>query len=261
MSDRIKKRVRFIYGIWLSVTLIVTGILLILSCVSIYKSGNRPFTVKNISEAFDKIKIVIYIALDAIAGGILLNLIFTEKRGKDKAGNNRKMTLARLEKKVDITLCDRETRDGILKEKKFRMISRIVLSVICVGIFVPTSVYALNFDNYSLEQYNASIIAICIWLIPCSFIVMGLCLAFSFIEKASLDRHISLLKSANASGATLSKAEEKAENKWARALMFGSRIAIFAIALFFIIEGVTNGGASDVFIKAVNICTECIGLG
>lgn len=39
------------------------------------------------------------------------------------------------------------------------------------------------------------------------------------------------------------------------------RIVLAAIALLFIILGVMNGGARDVLIKAINICTECIGLG
>lgn len=36
-------------------------------------------------------------------------------------------------------------------------------------------------------------------------------------------------------------------------------LILLAIALIAI--GVLNGGARDVLVKAVNICTECIGLG
>lgn len=43
--------------------------------------------------------------------------------------------------------------------------------------------------------------------------------------------------------------------------MGGIRLAIAALALIFIILGVMNGGARDVLVKAINICTECIGLG
>ena len=39
------------------------------------------------------------------------------------------------------------------------------------------------------------------------------------------------------------------------------RFILAALALLFIILGVMNGGARDVLIKAINICTECIGLG
>ena len=36
---------------------------------------------------------------------------------------------------------------------------------------------------------------------------------------------------------------------------------IIATAAALIIFGIINGGARDVLIKAINICTECIGLG
>ena len=39
------------------------------------------------------------------------------------------------------------------------------------------------------------------------------------------------------------------------------RIALYAVAMVLIVLGIHNGGMRDVLIKAINICTECIGLG
>lgn len=39
------------------------------------------------------------------------------------------------------------------------------------------------------------------------------------------------------------------------------RRAVFLLAAALIITGILNGGMRDVLIKAINICTECIGLG
>lgn len=39
------------------------------------------------------------------------------------------------------------------------------------------------------------------------------------------------------------------------------RLLILCAAIVFILLGVMNGGAYDVLVKAINICTECIGLG
>lgn len=39
------------------------------------------------------------------------------------------------------------------------------------------------------------------------------------------------------------------------------RIILFGVAVLFIVLGVMNGGWYDVLVKAINICTECIGLG
>ncbi len=40
-----------------------------------------------------------------------------------------------------------------------------------------------------------------------------------------------------------------------------ARLAVLALAVIFIIAGIINGSMEDVIIKAVNICTECVGLG
>lgn len=40
-----------------------------------------------------------------------------------------------------------------------------------------------------------------------------------------------------------------------------ARVGAVVFALLMIVFGIINGGLYDVFVKAVNICTECIGLG
>ncbi|MCI8343608.1 MAG: thioredoxin [Clostridia bacterium] len=39
------------------------------------------------------------------------------------------------------------------------------------------------------------------------------------------------------------------------------RLWVLAVGVTFIVLGVLNDGMHDVLIKAINICTECIGLG
>jgi len=39
------------------------------------------------------------------------------------------------------------------------------------------------------------------------------------------------------------------------------RLSMFLLSLVFIAFGIWNGGMRDVLVKAINICTECIGLG
>ncbi len=40
-----------------------------------------------------------------------------------------------------------------------------------------------------------------------------------------------------------------------------ARLAVIAAAVIFIIAGILNGSMEDMLIKAINICTECVGLG
>jgi len=39
------------------------------------------------------------------------------------------------------------------------------------------------------------------------------------------------------------------------------RLSLYVLALVLILLGIVNGGLWDVLVKAINICTECIGLG
>ena len=51
-----------------------------------------------------------------------------------------------------------------------------------------------------------------------------------------------------------------AETKPARHLA-AARLVLLGAAAVLVVLGAMNGGARDVLVKAVNICTECIGLG
>ncbi|MDO4828342.1 MAG: CD1871A family CXXC motif-containing protein, partial [Clostridia bacterium] len=49
--------------------------------------------------------------------------------------------------------------------------------------------------------------------------------------------------------------------KKARLAKTAVRAAMFALAVALLVLGAANGGVRDVLVKAINICTECIGLG
>ena len=72
-------------------------------------------------------------------------------------------------------------------------------------------------------------------------------------SRRSMEREIGLLK--GVSGGNVQEAAEKPSR------VNYVRIALYAAALVLIVLGINNGGMRDVLIKAINICTECIGLG
>ena len=43
--------------------------------------------------------------------------------------------------------------------------------------------------------------------------------------------------------------------------MIGVRAALGVLGLILIVVGINGGGMADVLEKAINICTQCIGLG
>ena len=78
-------------------------------------------------------------------------------------------------------------------------------------------------------------------------------IAAAFFCRRSMEREIALLK-----GVPGSKAVEVAAKP---AYLPVVRIVLYALAVILIVTGIGNGGMRDVLIKAINICTECIGLG
>ena len=261
MSNKTLKTIYLVYGIVVSALLIISGILLMISCVQIYNLGNRPFTTENISEAFSKIAIPVYITVGAIAIGFIMWLIFPTSKTKTSAIISKESVLKRLEKKLDRNACDEQTIKALNKEVELRKLVNIAVAVICCAAAGIAFNYILNFSNYTADN-NGSVIAACMWVLPCTFIALGACIAASFIKGASIERQINVVKTAIKAGYTAPAVKEAAPCKChCKKLLSCIRLAVFIIAALFIVAGIFNGGMSDVLGKAVRICTECIGLG
>ena len=260
MSKKAIKYIKLIYGVALSVLLIVTGVLLMAACINIYNIGNRPFTVENISGEFAKISAFVWLTVGATFVGIVLTLALPSDIGKLKASKDKKATLSRLMQKLNQEACDQEKLTLIKKEQKRRIILRTTAIALCVIAALPAVIYALNFNNFS-GDYNASVISACLWVLPCTFISMGICIALVYLENASFELQSGYVKSAlaEAKGSFCSKTNEKPHSN--SKIVTGIRIAVAVAALALIVAGILNGGMADVLSKAINICTECIGLG
>lgn len=80
MSQENTNRIHRIYGIILTVFIVVLGVLLIYSCLDIYLSGDyKPYTSDAIALRFQRIRIWVYASLFAVAGGIFLDLVIPKK--------------------------------------------------------------------------------------------------------------------------------------------------------------------------------------
>ena len=260
MSKKAVQHIRFIYSIVLSLMLILTGILLMIACVNIYKIGNRPFTTENISNAFSKIAVPVWITVALVAIGVIATPFLPTGKSKPRAMKDKKITLAQLQKKLNMDTCDENTLTLIKKEQKTHTILQIVAIAVVCAVAIPAIVYAFNFNHFSAD-YNASVIAACMWILPCTFVAMGVSVAFIYFENASVERQLKYVKSAIAQAKNVAPTAKTAEHRdWSK-LLWGIRLALIVAAIALIVAGILNGGMADVLSKATNICTECIGLG
>ena len=266
MSTNTIKRIKFIYAIVLSVLLVVAGVLLMISCVSIYQIGDRPFTTENIANAFGKIQIPIYITLGAVLAGIALWLYYPNEKGKNKAAVPEKVQLERMESKLNVENCNPDLLYAISSEKKLRRLLRWIVAALCTLCMLPALIYALDFSHYAFPEYNASIIAATLWVLPCSAMAAAFVITLSYADHFSVQREMKLVKTAIAaygavkSAPAVQKVAVTTPTKRDK-IVLAIRIAVAVIGVAFVVVGIVNGGMADVLAKAINICTECIGLG
>ena len=262
MTEKTKNIIRIAYKTVMSVMLAVSGILLICSCVSIYNLGDRPFTTENISNAFSKIAVPIYATAILAILGVVAAIFQSRKDQPQKSLPDKKKTAERLDAKLDISLCSDEIAQEIKNVKKRIRVSRTIFILISVIALIPAMIYVLLPSSYTME-YNESVICACLWILPCVLVSAAAQIILSYLNSANYDKLISAQKLAIASGAKKSSLSDKIKNEshTSKRIILALRVAVLALSVVFIIDGITNGGFSDVLIKAINICTECIGLG
>lgn len=147
MTNETKMRTLRIYSILLGVVIVIAAICLMAGCLSIYNSGDQPYSREIVAETFSKIAIPVFLCIGMIILGFVLNFLLSpvdEKKEKKTVSINKELSEA-----------------DLLEAKRIRI----------------------------------------------------------------------------------------------------SRYCILGVAVLFLVYGLATGGIADVLAKAINICTECIGLG
>ncbi len=266
MTKEKNARIHGIYGIILSALLVIAGICLMVACVDIYKSGDKPFSREAVAEHFSTIAVPVYLCLAGILGGAVLQLLWPVESKKPRMIKQYDMILERLYDKTDLEACDTSVTREIGALARGRHVhSRIfagVLAVAAIGFLA----YALNGDNFHRTEINDSMIKAMGVLLPCLVICFGYAVFITYYTRASLEREIALVKKAAADyprknptptpTATAADASPSVDKT-----ILIARLVILGIGALLLIYGFATGGVTDVMTKAVNICTECIGLG
>lgn len=273
LSDKAKSIIRTAYNVLISLMLVALGILFAYQSYLIYKSGPSPFTRASIGEAFSRISAVVYVTLSLIILGAAIHIAIPKDKEKLKGSRSASVLVSTLAGRVDVDKLPMELSEKISRERKLRS----VLYYVRIGLIILEStlplIYLLNPANFPAKsgEYNAEILhgmlLYLVFLAPLAIYEV----VYVLIRDASLHReHAALKEAVKLVGITDAPIEEPVskiarirdflvENK--KPITLGVRIAFVGCAIGFIIAGVLNGGMEDVLNKAINICTECIGLG
>lgn len=251
MNKGTVKLLHRMYGIILAAFIVVAGFCLIAGCLSIYDSGAGEYSREAVATAFSRISVPVYICLALVLVGVFL------PQFDDRAKKDASAALTLLSAKKDAS-GDKALYDAIMTERKKRKKLAVALAVVSAVSGIVFLVYALNPEHFDMD-INSSLIDAMKWLLPCLAVVFAFALFVFYSNKKSIKSEVALLKTAP-NRANDETAPEKPCSISENALKL-IRAALVLVAAVMTVFGYFSGGFEDVLTKAVNICTECIGLG
>ncbi len=280
MQEKTCKTVRLCYGIALSLMTAVTGALFIWQTLDIYLSGgSRPFTREIVLERLNRIAPAFWIWVVMVAAGFIIWEVFAVscKRAplKDDC-----YALRRLKKRVPQKVGESglASLKAVKRGELINLIVKLCAAALCLAGVAYGIAYLATASNFPKTDVNGEILNMAAHLAPCVFaallILCGVTLYLSISAKKQLPHVKQLIASAKADEkngveavyVTGNTAVADLYGRWKalsnhKYFILGVRIAIAVFAVTFIILGIVNGNMRAILIKAINICTECIGLG
>lgn len=250
--SRLRKPLRLL----LSVSIFAAGLCLMGACVYIYRSGDQPFSREAVAEAFGPISIPVYLCLGLTVVSILAELLLPRSAEKQPPVRQLRMMLHRMQERTDLSLCSEELRSQIQTLRNDRKLyDRIGWTVLVLSSILFLT-YGLNARNFHSTHINQSMIRAMFWLLPCSVVPFVYGIFAAEKNRVSMEKELELLK-------TAPKESRIAASKHPshRQRDFYLRSVLLLIGIVILVYGFLAGGTADVLTKAVNICTECVGLG
>ena len=156
-------------------------------------------------------------------------------------------------------------RKGMDDMSKARAIVWSAAFVVCLVGAIYVLVYLFDpahFNPDALHDDTMGLVRHVISFMAASFVAL---LAAAGFEAYSVKRQLDFAKIAVKTGdkdsIPVPEVKYPISKKTRSTVIWVTRACVGAIAIAFIVAGALNGGANDTLVKAINICTECIGLG
>ena len=247
---------------WLRFVLTAATVLLLAvlawQCLDIYLTGNsaanlddKGLHIQSVYRAQDVIQRLSGLGIWVMGYmAVLLAACFLlpEKAGAGKGLPMEPDNRLRLMKQR-LTELPEEARKEVELRKKISFAAGGVV-VLCAGLCLVYLMNRENFVSWDLEMVMGQMLLHTLpWIVAAFCAVIGA----STLCRRSMEREIGILKGCKGTAA--------AEPSQKKSPLPYVRMALYALALILIVLGIRNGGMRDVLIKAINICTECIGLG
>ncbi len=262
MSQKTKKIIYSVYGIFQSLLLAVCGGCLIAACLAIYDGGSGTFSREAVTAQLDWIALPVIRCLVGVAVGAVLTLVLPLEPRKPKGNMTPSDAIRRLSARVDDASCPAELTAARKKEQTFRLVLRLLAVAVCVVVAIPCVLYLFDLSNFDDigAGLTEDILAAMKLVLPAAAVGLSAWIVVTFACHLSLKRELDIVKAALKAAPAKEKKPAKTKLDSGRAVWI-VRGAVLLVAVVFIVLGIINGGMNDVLQKAIRICTECIGLG
>lgn len=211
------------------------------------------FTRENVAGVFRTLSLPLYLGLGVAAFGALLDAALPQKRRRIAATRQDDLILRRLRTNTELSDCPKQLRLDILAERRGQRRRNAILLVPAVLTWAVFGWYLLG-SRFHRTDINGAVLGCVGALIPGLALWLGWTMVVIRKNSESRRREIGLLKQV---ALPEKNAARPVPPQYGRYL----RYPLLALAVFLLVWGLIHGGAADVLTKAVNICTECIGLG
>jgi hypothetical protein len=255
-----KTKLDKIFLIIVSIQTILMGILFGVQILRIYYGNDHTFTREICGKYLIQILPVIIIwGIVIIAAGIYFNIKNNPQKEIAKVTNIAKL-------KTLMIICPEfinedldEEYSLIRKENQKRRISQIVNIIIVSLCSIMGLCYLLNTKHFDASgDLTKQAIDMGIHLLPWCIIGFASLIVTTLYEEYSAKKELEIVKKIiKTDGKKIKETYIKNNNK----VINIARVSLLVLSVLFIVVGIFNGGAEDVLQKAINICTECIGLG
>lgn len=266
MKEKTGRTFRRAYGIFFSLFACLVGVLFVWQAWSIYLAkSNEGYTRAIVWKRFQEIAVPVVAFLVAFVGNIVLAVCYPEAKEKPKAQTDAKVRLARYRARYGNV-------EGARKEGKKRLIFAIVIGVVALLVVVAT-VAILLVKSYTpmiraefFTKQNGMVdrlvrVAMCALsgaVVICTFVLLY---AASEEKEIKLYKAEALARAKRGEKVAPVETAVKEENPNAKYVLWSIRGVLFVFAVVCIVSGVANGGMHAVLQKAINVCTQCIGIG
>ena len=239
----------------LAAAVLLFAALLIAQCVSIYRAGTAAenmteagvricdiYSREIVAERFGRIAWSFWLLIASLIAALILH------RPEKEA----------LTAPVGYQLAMRLKRVGKTPAMRAEEVKRAIVTaligigcVICAALTLRLLLEKGRFDSTDLETVVPRLVGD---VLPWTALAIAFLMAGAQLRHISLRKEIELSKDAPKRDMEPVKPSKSIVKNVARAALLVAAAALIA-------AGVRNGGMFDVLVKAINICTECIGLG